>query len=147
MRWGGGQLAIRAAGQLPAALMDRPMMGSAQQGQIGQVGGAAMEPVAHMVGFAPGQGPLAVGEDTAAVADGQGGALGGLDDPGGPPDLQRLGGGATQGRGQLPSWRLGAARSSPSVPLRVVGFGWCLAAGVAWPGAGVVAGLVAGAGG
>ena len=87
MRWGGGPAAIRVAGQLPAALMDRPMMGSAQQGQIGQVGGAAMQPMPQMVGVAPGQGPLAVGEDTAAVPDGQGGALGGLDDSGGPSDL------------------------------------------------------------
>ena len=100
MRWGGGQPAVGAAGELPAALMHGSVMGSAQQGQVGQVGGAAMEPVAHVVGFAPGQGPLAVGEDTAAVADGQGGALGGLDDPGGPSDLQGLGGGAAQGRGQ-----------------------------------------------
>jgi hypothetical protein len=53
-----------------------------------------------MVGFAPGQGPLTVGEDTAAVADREGVALGGLDDPGGPADLQRLGRGPTQGRGQ-----------------------------------------------
>ena len=87
MRWGGGEAAVGAAGQLPAALMDGAVVGSAQQGQIGQVGGAAMEPVAQVVGVAPGQGPLAVGEDTAAVADGQGGALGGVDDPGGPPDL------------------------------------------------------------
>ena len=99
--------------QLPAALMDRPVVGSAQQGEVGQVGGAAMEPVAEVVGFAPGQGPLAVGEDTAAVAHGQGGALGGVDDSGGPPDLQGLGGGASQGRGQQPSWRPGAARPGP----------------------------------
>ena len=59
-----------------------------------------MEPVAQMMRFAPGQGPFTVGEDTAAVADGQGAALGGLDDSGGPADLQRLGRGATQGRGQ-----------------------------------------------
>jgi hypothetical protein len=67
------------------------MMGPAQQGQVGQVGRAAMEPVAQVMGFAPGQGPLAVGEDTAAVTHGQGVALGGLDDSGGPADLQRLG--------------------------------------------------------
>src|SRR5829696_9311922 len=63
--WGGGQPAIRLAGQPPAALMDRAVVGPAHQGQIGQVGGAAMEPVPQMVGVAPGQGPFTVGEDTA----------------------------------------------------------------------------------
>jgi hypothetical protein len=67
--------------------MDRPMMRPAQQGQVGQVGGAAVEPVEQMMGLAPGQRPGAAGEDTAAVADGQGGAVGGLDDPAGPPDI------------------------------------------------------------
>ena len=84
------------------------MVGPAEQGQVGQVGGAAMQPVAQVVGVAPGQGPLAVGEDTAAVADRQGGALGGLDDPGGPADLQRLGGGARPGSGAAAASRLGA---------------------------------------
>ena len=87
MRRGGGQAAIGAADELPAALMDGAVVGSAEQGQIGEVGGAAVEPVAQVVGVAPGQGSGAVGEDTAAVADGQGGALGGVDDSGGPPDL------------------------------------------------------------
>ncbi len=76
------------------------MMGPAQQGQVVEVGGAAMEPVAEMVGFAPGRGPVAAGERTAAVADDQGGALGGGDDPAGAADLQRLGGGAAKGRGE-----------------------------------------------
>ena len=56
MRWGGGQPAIGVAGQPPAALMDRPVMGPAHQRQVGQVGGAAMEPVDQMVGLAPGRG-------------------------------------------------------------------------------------------
>jgi hypothetical protein len=76
------------------------MMGSAYQGPVGQVGGAAVPPVAQVMGFAPGQGSLAAGEDTAAVADGQGAALGGLDDSAGPADLQRLGRGAAQDWGQ-----------------------------------------------
>ena len=141
------QLAVRAAGQLPAALMDRPVVGSAQQGQVGQVGGAAMEPVAHVVGFAPGQGPGAVREDTAAVPHRQGGALGGLDDPGGPSDLQGLGGGATQGRGQLGRGGSELGRQ-PVVPARAVGFWWCVTAGVvagSWGGCltgGVVVGVV-----
>src|SRR5215207_2749731 len=45
--------------------MDGSVVGPAQQGQIRQVGGAAVEPVPQMVGVAPGQGPFTVGEDTA----------------------------------------------------------------------------------
>ncbi len=117
-------------------------MGSAQQGQVGQVGGAAMEPVAQVVGVAPGQGAGAVGEDTAAVPHGQGGALGGLDDPGGPSDLQGLGGGATQGRRKQPRrgsepgrQGLGPARVLGGEPRWVWTLGWL-------PGAGVLVGVV-----
>ncbi len=70
MRWDGGQPAVGLALEPPAALMDGAMVGAAEQGQVGQVGGAAMEPVVQVVGFAPGLGALAVGEDTAAVAHG-----------------------------------------------------------------------------
>ena len=112
MWWGGGQPAVGVAGQPPAALMDRPMVGSAQQGQVGQVGGAAVEPVAQMVGLAPGRGPVAAGHRTAAVADDQGGALGGGDDPAGPADLQRLGGGAPKGRGEPGRRRLEPGRQA-----------------------------------
>ncbi len=127
----------RAADQLPAALMDGPVMGPAEQGQVGQVGGAAMEPVAQVVGVAPGQGSGAVGEDTAAVADGQGGALAGLDDPGGPSDLQRLGGGATQGRGQ--QGRRGPEPGRQPVPCPARGPGQAaLWLGVPLPGPGSV---------
>jgi hypothetical protein len=76
MRWGGGEVAIGATGQLPTALMHRPMMCPTYQGQIGQVGGAAIGPVDQMMTLAPGQRPVAVGNHTAAVADGQGAALG-----------------------------------------------------------------------
>src|SRR5215216_902162 len=100
MRWMGGQATVGAAGQPPAALVDRPMMGPAQQGQVGQVGGAAVEPVDQVVALAPAQGPSAVGEDTAAVADREGGALGEGDDPAGPAQVQGLAGGAAQDRGQ-----------------------------------------------
>jgi hypothetical protein len=82
------ELAVGPAGQLPAALMDRPMMGPAHQGQIRQIGGAAVQPVDQMMGLTPGQGPLAVGEHTAAVAHGQGAALGRGDDPAGPAQVQ-----------------------------------------------------------
>jgi hypothetical protein len=114
--WGGGEAAVGLSGESPAALMHGAVVGSAQQGEVGQVGGAAMEPVPQMMGFAPGQGPFTVGEDTAAVADGQGGALGGLDDPGGPADFQRLGRGPTQGRGE--QGRRGSEPGrQPSVPV------------------------------
>jgi hypothetical protein len=96
------------------------------------------------------------------VADGQGDPLGGLDDPAGPPDLQRLGRGPTQDRREQ-SRRGSQPGRQPVHPARVVGFRWCLAAGVvggrwcvqsldsAWvwsrrslAGAGAVAGMVAG---
>ena len=110
---GGGQLAVGAAGQLPAALMDRPMVGPAQQGQVRQVGGAAVQPVQQMMALAPGQGPVTVGEHTAAVADGQGGALGGGDDPAGPPEVQRGWLGAPP---RIGGSRSMAARSHPASP-------------------------------
>src|SRR5829696_2724815 len=102
--------------------MDRAVVGPAHQGQIRQVGGAAMEPVPQMVGVAPGQGPFTVGEDTAPVPHGQGGALAGLDDPGGPADLQRLGRGPTRigGSRVMAAWSRAASRS---VPLRWWGWG------------------------
>ena len=118
MRWGGGQPSVGLVLELPAALMDRPMMGSAHQDQVVQVGRAAIQPVDQMMGLAPGKGAVTGGEDTAAVAHGQGDPLGGLDDPGGPSDVQGLAGGATQDRGQPPGRRL-----------ELVGQG-CLAVGV-----------------
>ena len=127
MRRGGGQPAVRAAGEPPAALVDGSVVGSAQQGQVGQVGGAAMDPVAQVVGLAPGQGAGTVGEDAAAVADGQGGALGGLDDPGGPADLQRLGRGPAQGRREERHRGLELGRQLVG-PAGIMGFGWGLGA-------------------
>jgi hypothetical protein len=91
---------IGAADQLPAALMDGPVMGPTDHGQVPQVVRAAIDPVPQMMGVTPGQGPITAREDTAPIPHGQGGPLGGLDDPGRPPDLQRLGGRPTQGRGQ-----------------------------------------------
>jgi hypothetical protein len=37
-RWGGGEATVGISGESPAALMDHPMMGPTEQGQIGQVG-------------------------------------------------------------------------------------------------------------
>jgi hypothetical protein len=98
---GGGELAVGSADEPPAALVDGPMMGPTQEGGVVQVGGAAIQPVPDVMALAPGQGPAAAGDDAAAVADGQGLALGGGDDPGRPADIQRPGGGAAQGRGEL----------------------------------------------
>ena len=62
MRWGGDQAAVGVAGQPPAALMDRPMMGPTHQGQVGQVGRAAMQPVPQMMGLTPAQRPITAGD-------------------------------------------------------------------------------------
>ena len=86
----------------------------------------------------PGDG--AVGEDTAAVTDGQCAALGVLDNPGGPTDLQRLGRGPTQHRreerhrGLQPHPKSLLAAAVVGQRLRI-GAGarvldWCLGAGV-----------------
>src|SRR5829696_1090992 len=75
IRWGGAEPPVRAADESPAALMDGPMMGPTDQGQVVQVGGATIQPMPHMMGLTPGQGTATAGEDTAAVADGQGLAL------------------------------------------------------------------------
>ena len=82
------------------------MMGPAEEGEVGQVGGAAVQPGDQVVALAPGQGPVTVGEDTAAVADGQGAGLGGGADPAGPAHLQRLAGRPAQDRGQQGHGRL-----------------------------------------
>ena len=93
MRWDGGELSVGMALQSPA-LMNRSMMSPAQQGQVGQVGGAAVQPMPQMMAIAPGQRPLAAREHTATIADRQGGPLGGLDDSAGPAHIQGLAGGA-----------------------------------------------------
>jgi hypothetical protein len=53
IRWGGGEPPIRRAGQLPAGFVDGPMMGPTEQGQVGEVGGAAVQPADQMMPFAP----------------------------------------------------------------------------------------------
>ncbi len=121
--WDGGQALIRATNEPPAALMDRPMMGPAHQGQIGQIGGAAIQPVDQMMGLAPGQGALAVREDAAAVADSQSGPLGRADDPGGPAQVQRLAVRPAQDRRQQ-GGRGAEPRRQPLGPARSTGRGW-----------------------
>ena len=68
--WGGREVAVAAALQPPAAFVNGAMMSPAQQGQVGQVGGATVQPVNQVVGLTPGRRPIAAGEPTAAVADG-----------------------------------------------------------------------------
>jgi hypothetical protein len=76
------------------------MMGSAEHDQVVQVGRAAVQPMDEMMTFAPGQRPITVREDAAAVADRQGVALRRGDDPTRPPDLQWLAGSPTKDRGE-----------------------------------------------
>ena len=142
--WGGGEAAVGVAVKPPPALMDGAMVRSADQGQVVQVGGAAVEPMLEMVGFAPGRGPLAASHRTTAVADDQGGPLGGGDDPGGAADLQGLGGAATKGWGEPPGRRLEPGRQAPIRRLAVavagvvgaIGAGAVVVVVVAWWGGG-----------
>src|SRR5215217_3549861 len=116
MGWGGGQLPVGLSGKLPAAVVDGPMMSPAQQHQVGQVGRATVQPVPQVMGFAPGQGAGTAGEDTAPITRGQGGALGGGHDPGGPAQVQGLAGDAAQDRGQQGGRGLEPGRQ-PAVPV------------------------------
>jgi hypothetical protein len=59
-----------------------------------------MQPVPQMMGLTPGQRPITAREHTPSVTHGQSGPLGGLDNPGGPTHLQRLGRRPTENRGQ-----------------------------------------------
>jgi hypothetical protein len=86
--------------QLPAALVHRMMMATAQQQQVAQVGGAAVEPVAQVMGVAPGHRPVTPWEPAATVAHRQGGALGGGDHAAGTSYVQRLRPGTTKRRWQ-----------------------------------------------
>ena len=96
------------------------------------------------------RGPVAVGQDTAAVADGQGGALGGLDDPAGPADLQRLGGRTPEDRGEQgrrgpQPGRQPVGPRSPAAGVPAGGWIGCPVSGrglLVVLGAGVVAGVV-----
>ena len=54
VRWGGGEAAVGVALYSPAPLVDGAVVGSAEEGEVGEVGGAAMQPVVQVVGFAPG---------------------------------------------------------------------------------------------
>ena len=68
--WGGGELAVGPADEPPAALVDRPMMGPADQGEVVQIRRPAGQPVPDVMALAPGQRPRAAWEHAAAVANG-----------------------------------------------------------------------------
>jgi hypothetical protein len=53
------------------AVVDGAVVGAAQQYQVAQLGGAAVQPVPQVVGVAPGQRSVAAGVAAAAVADRQ----------------------------------------------------------------------------
>ena len=122
-RWGGVAVrrpsAWRASRQPPS--VDGPVMGSADAAPGWSDRWAAMEPVAQVMRLRTRPGPRTVGEHTAAVADGQGGALGGLDDPGGAGRPPGVGWGAAQGRGNS---AIGArSRPQPLAGQPIVGRG------------------------
>jgi len=98
--WGGGEGPVGLAVQPPAALMHRMMMPAAHQHQVPQIGGAAVEPVAQVVGVAPGHRPVTPREPATTVAHRQRGPLRGGDHPGGAAHLQRLRWGTTKDRWQ-----------------------------------------------
>jgi hypothetical protein len=92
--------------QPPPALVHRPVVGPAQQGQIGQVGRAAMQPVAQMMGLAPGRRSRAAGKTHSRRRGPPGRRAGRPTRPGwcGPPPAAG------------PAPRLGPRGASPSPP-------------------------------
>jgi hypothetical protein len=122
VRRGGGELAVGVAVQPPAALVHGTVMGAAQQHEVGEVGRAAVQPVAQVVCVTPGERPVTAGEAAAAVTHRQGDALGGRHDPYGATQLQRLGGAPPRAAGSsATAARRRAARPSGSA-------GWSLPA-------------------
>src|SRR5215475_3034874 len=87
-----GPCSVWAAGELPSSFVDGAVVGPAEQGQVVQVGKAAVGPVGEVVGVGPGGWAVAAGEDAAAVAHDQCGAQRGWDGAGAPADVQRLAG-------------------------------------------------------
>ena len=60
---------VGADGDPPAAFVERVVMVGAEEVEVGVFGGAVLGfPVLAVVGFAAGGGPVAAGEDAAAVA-------------------------------------------------------------------------------
>ena len=73
---------------LPAALGELVVVVGADQGQVGEVGGAAVVPGDHMMPFAPLGCHIAAGEGAAGVAGDQREGLRGGGDPTGPPQVE-----------------------------------------------------------
>jgi hypothetical protein len=106
--------------QVLAAIVDGAVVDAAQQHQVAQIGGAAVQPVPHMMGLAPSRRPVTAGEAAATVPDRQRGPLRGGDHPGGAAHLQGLGRGWVGAPPRAGGSRAIAARSwaASSLPLR-----------------------------
>ena len=110
---------------LPAAFGVFSVVVAAEQGEVVDVGGAAVGPVGDVVSLALARGPVTAGEGTAAVSGGQGDGLAGGGDPGGPAEVERdaLGGARSAGSAALVAVR----RASPtgiSVPCSLTASPW-----------------------
>ena len=70
---------VGSDGEVVAAGVDGAVVVSAQEGEVGHVGGALVAPPLHVVGVSPGGGAVTAGEAAVAVADGEGAALGPVD--------------------------------------------------------------------
>ena len=77
-------------GHGPAVVVDEVVVSVAEQGEVVELGGAAVGPVLHVVGVAAAWSSGAAGEAAAAVAEVQGAAHGFGDGVGEPADVERL---------------------------------------------------------
>jgi hypothetical protein len=68
---------VAVVGGGPSGSVDDVVVVVAEQDEVGEVGGSAVFPVDDVVGVAPAGGPVAAGEDAAAVAGDERAALGG----------------------------------------------------------------------
>ena len=74
--WGGpGEVLVGGGGHGPAVAVGDPVVIAAHEGQVRDVGGAAVAPPGDVVGVAPADGCVTAGEHAAAVACGEGSAL------------------------------------------------------------------------
>src|SRR5258706_1742301 len=70
-RLDGNYLAGRAPSQPPAELVDEPMMASAQEASIGNLGFTAIQPVDEVMAITPSGWAVAAGESAVLVASGE----------------------------------------------------------------------------
>ena len=71
-----------------ASLVNQAVVGAAEENEVGEVGGAAVEPVVDVVGVQP-RSVRAAGEAAAVVAQGEGAAEPTGDDAGAAADVER----------------------------------------------------------